>query len=62
MSIGKKEKNLPDSRFFISENLTPMDSKIAFVCQELRRGGFLQNTYTVNGIAHISGSRVSKKL
>ena len=53
MSIDNQGKNLPDSRFFISENLTPMNSKTA---------GFLQNTYPVNGVVHISGVRVGKKV
>ena len=47
MSIYNKEKKLPDSRFFISENITPINSAIAFICRELRRAGFLQDSYTV---------------
>ena len=34
MPIGK-EKNLPNSRFFISKNLIPMNSKILSICPEL---------------------------
>ena len=34
MSIDNKEKNFPDSRFFIGKNLTPMNSKSAFICRE----------------------------
>ena len=60
MSIDNQGKNLPDSRFFISENLTPMNSKTALI--ELRTAGFLQNTYPVNGVVHMSGVRVRKKV
>ena len=34
MSIDYKEKNFPGSGFFIGKNLTPMNSKIDFICQE----------------------------
>ena len=34
MSIDNKEKNFPDSRFSIGKNVTPMKSKIAFICRE----------------------------
>ena len=34
MSIRNKQKNFPDSRFFLGKNLTPMNSKIAFICRE----------------------------
>ena len=40
MSFDNKEKNLPNSGFFISENSTPMNSKLAFICWELRDGFF----------------------
>ena len=58
--IDDKENNLPYSRFFFSENLTPMNSETAFICRELRRDGFFQNICTVNGIVNISEDRVEK--
>ena len=61
MSIDNKGKNLSNARFSISENLTPMNSNIAFERQELRKADFLQNMYTVDGILYVSGSRVEKK-
>ena len=62
MSIDNKGKNLSNARFFISENLTPMNSNIAFECQELRKADFFQNMYTVDGILYVSRSRVEKKV
>lgn len=62
MSIDNKGKNLSNARFFISENLTPMNSNIDFECQELRKADFLQNMYTVDGILYVSGSRMEKKV
>ena len=58
MSIDNKEKSFADARFFIGKDLTPINSKNAFICREGRRGGFLQNT--VNGTVHISGARLKK--
>ena len=60
-SLDCKAKKLPKSSFYISENLTPMNSKLSYLCRELRRANLLQSCYTINGIVHITGNRVGNK-
>ena len=60
--INNTKKNLADSRFFHSKTLTPMNSKVAFICREFISSGFFQNTYTVNGILDISEAKLETKI
>ena len=36
-------------QFFLNENLTPENNKIAYHCQKLKRDGTRSKTYTLNG-------------
>ena len=53
-SIDKNAKGIPNANLFISENLTPANSKLALNCQKLKRDGEIEKCYTINGIAHIA--------
>ena len=37
-SIDKNTIGIPKANFFISENLTPANSKLAFNCRKLKKG------------------------
>ena len=52
-SINKNAIGIPNANLFISENLTPASSKLAFNCQKLKRYSEIEKCYTINGIVHI---------
>ena len=52
-SIDKNAIGIHNANLFISENLTPANSKLTFNCRKLTRDGEIEKCYTVNGIAHI---------
>ena len=52
-SIDKNATCNPNANLFISENLTPANSKLAFNCRKLKREGEIKKCYTINGIVHI---------
>ena len=43
---------------FISENLTRQNSKISYHCRRLKRSGKIDQTYTRDGVVHISRENV----
>ena len=49
-SIDKNAIGIPNANLFISENLTPANSKLAFNYQKLKRDGEIEKCYTINGI------------
>ena len=53
MSVDKKALGIPNARLFLSENLTPVNSKLAFYCRKLHRDGEIEKSYTINGIVTI---------
>ena len=52
--IDKNAIAIPNVNLFKSENLTPLNSKLAFNCQKLKRDGETEKCYTINGIVHIT--------
>ena len=52
-SIDKNAIGILNANLFISENLTPASSKLAFNCRTLKRDDEIEKCYTINGIAHI---------
>ena len=52
-SIDKNVIGIPNTKLFISENLTPANSKLAFNCRKLKRDGEIEKCYTINGIVDI---------
>ena len=44
MSINKNAIGIPNTNLFISENLTPANSKLAFNCQKLKRGDEIEKS------------------
>ena len=53
-SIDKNAAGVPNANLFISEKLTPLNSKLAFDCRTLKRDGEIEKCYTINGIVHIA--------
>ena len=47
-SIDKNAVGISNENLFISENLTPASSKLAFSCQKLKRDGEIEKCYTIN--------------
>ena len=47
-SIDKNAIGISNENLFISENLTPASSKLAFSCQKLKRDGEIEKCYTIN--------------
>ena len=47
-SIDKNVVGISNENLFISENLTPASSKLAFSCQKLKRDGEIEKCYTIN--------------
>ena len=52
-SIDKNATDILNANLFISENLTPASSKLAFNCRTLKRDDEIEKCYTINGIVHI---------
>ena len=46
--IDKNAIGIPNGNLFISENLTPANSKLAFNCKKLKRDGEIEKCYTIN--------------
>ena len=61
-SIDKNAIGIPNANLFISENLSPANSKLAFNCRKLRRDGETEKCYTINGIVHIVKNNKLMKL
>ena len=61
-SIDKNAMGIPNANIFISENLTPTNSKLAFHCRKLKRDGETEKCYTINGIVHIIKNNKLMKL
>ena len=55
-SIDKNAIGIPNANLFISENLTPANSKLEFNCGKLKRDSKIEKCYTINGIVHIAKS------
>ena len=53
-SIDKNAIGIHNANLFISEKLTPLNSKLALNCRKLKRDGEIQKCYTINGIVRIS--------
>ena len=53
---------IPNANVFISENLTPANSKLAFHCRKLKRDQEIEKCYTINGIVHIIKNNKLMKL
>ena len=47
-SIGQSNSN----NIFFSENLTPMNNKLAFYCRKLDRDGYVEKTFSRKGVVH----------
>ena len=43
-----------NSNLFIGENLTPYNSKLSFMCRILKTAKRISNTFTKNGVVHIT--------
>ena len=61
-SIDKNAVGISNVNFFISENLTSLNSKLAFNCRKLKRDGEIEKCYTVIGIVHIAINNKSMKI
>ena len=61
-SIDKNAIGILNANLFISENLTPASSKLAFNCRKLKRDGEIEKCYTINGIVHIVKNNKLMKL
>ena len=61
-SIDKNAIGIPNANLFISENLTPASSKLAFNCRKLKRDGEVEKCYTINEIFHIVKNNKLMKL
>ena len=53
-SIDKNAIGIPLANLFISENLTPVNSKFTFNYRKLKRDGEFEKCCTTNGIFHIA--------
>ena len=54
MSIDKNAIGIFNANLFVSENLTPINSKLAFNCRKLKRDSEIEKCYNINGIVHIA--------
>ena len=61
-SIDKNAAGVPNANLFISEKLTPLNSKLAFDCRTLKRDGEIEKCYTINGIVHIAKNNKLMKI
>ena len=61
-SINKNVIGTPNVNLFISENLTPVNSKFAFNCLKLKTEGEIEKCYTMNGIVHIAKNNTLMKI
>ena len=61
-SIDKNHIGIPNVNLFISENLTPLNSKLSFNCKKLKRDGEIEKYYTINGIVHIAKNNKIMKI
>ena len=52
-SIDKNAIGIPNANLFISKNLTPASSILAFNCRKFKRDGEIEKCCTINGIVHI---------
>ena len=61
-AIDKNAIGICNANLFISENLTPTKSKLAFNCRNLKRDVEIEKGYTINGIVHIVKNNKLMKL
>ena len=61
-SIDKNTIGIPNANLFISENLTPANSKLAFNCQKLKRDSEIEKYNTIKGIVHIAKNNKLMKI
>ena len=61
-AIDKNAIGICNANLFISENLTPTNSKLAFNCRNLKRDVEIEKCYTINGIVHIVKNNKLMKL
>ena len=61
-SIDKNAIGIPNANLFISKNLTPVNSKLAFDCRKLKRDSEIEKCYTINGIVHIAKNNKLMKI
>ena len=47
--------------FFVNENLTLRNSKIAFLCRKLKRADHIEKTFTRDGSVHISNQDIQRE-
>ena len=52
----------PNMNLFISENLIPLNIKLAFICWKLKRDCKIERCYTINGIVHIAKTNKLMKI
>lgn len=58
-NFDKSSIGLSNSRgIFINENLTPLNNKLAFHCRKLKRDGFVDKTYSRDGVVCFSSTNV----
>ena len=53
-SIDKNVIGIPNANLLISENLTPLNSKLVFNCRKLKRDSKIEKCYTINRIVRIA--------
>ena len=61
-SIDENTKGVPNANLFISENLIPLNIKLAFICRKLKRDGKIERCYTTNGIVHVAKTNKLMKI
>ena len=61
-AIDKNAIGISNANLFISENLTPTNSKLAFNCRNLKRDIEIEKCYTINEIVHIVKNNKLMKL
>ena len=61
-SIDKNVIGIPNVNLFISENLTPVNSKFVFNCLKLKTEGEIEKCYIMNGIVHIAKNNKLMKI
>ena len=59
-SIDNNAIGISNENLFISENLTPVNSKLAFNCRKLNRDA--EKCYMINGMVHIAKNNKLMKI
>ena len=54
MSLNKTELGFkPDVALYISENLTPLNQRLAWQCRELKRARLIHSCWSLKGVVKI---------